>query len=119
MKTYFKNDELEIIVNDLKEISKAIQALNLFGKEVVSINLNGCAYLDIDTDMNPYYKRYDERILDIVYRDITRIGGVELVFKNNRLYYNVENTDVILPKDMHSYFGEGKLSICIKYKEAV
>ena len=129
MKTYINEQKKECVVTltdlkvidewtkvvDLKPLNKVLEALETLGKNVEGIYVQ-YVYIDLDT---PYYRRFPEELTDKIWREIDRYRTEYKVnYKNNRLYFITEETEIICPENMHdsnSDYDKPELTMIIRW----
>lgn len=129
MKTYINEQKKECVVTltdlkvidewtrvvDLKPLKKVLEALETLGKNVDGIYIQ-YVYIDLDT---PYYRRFPEELTDKIWREIDRYRTEYKVnYKNNRLYFITEETEIICPENMHdssSDYDRPELTLTIRW----
>lgn len=129
MKTYINEQKKECVVTltdlkvidewtrvvDLKPLKKVLEALETLGKNVEGIYVQ-YVYIDLDT---PYYRRFPEELTDKIWREIDRYRTEYKVnYKNNRLYFITEETEIICPENMHdsnSDYDKPELTVIIRW----
>ena len=107
MKTYFHQDTVIALIDSIekpdpvlthiyksevnvKQINDIISGLKKLGKEIEKITISSGSYLDMDSDVNVYYKRFPESVTTKVWNDINnwRSSDREVHIKGNRIYVN-------------------------------
>lgn len=129
MKTYINEQKKECVVTltdlkvidewtkvvDLKPLKKVLEALKTLGKNVEGIYIQ-YVFIDLDT---PYYRRFPEELTDKIWREIYRYRTEYKVnYKNNRLYFIAEETEIICPENMHdssSDYDKPELTLTIRW----
>ena len=56
--------------------------------------------MDVDTK---YYHRFDEELIEKFYKRLSNLE-CEVAFKNGRLYYTVDETEIVIPEDVHDRY---------------
>lgn len=100
------------------QVTDIIKGLKLLGREVkrVAIRTDGFTHADFDT---PYYKRYPEEVIDKLWNRIeSRYSTeVDITVKNGRAYCEVDNYNIILPKDVRDLNENNRLYLNIYLKD--
>lgn len=109
-----KIDEWTEVV-DLKPIKKAVEALEMLGKEIEGLYVQ-YVYLNIDSK---YYRRFPEELTDKIYRRIYRGAEQKVYFEKDRLYFIEDGYKIACPRDMRSLHEKGyALEIVIRWRKA-
>lgn len=129
MKTYINEQKKECVVTltdlkvidewtkvvDLKPLKKVLEALKTLGKNVEGIYIQ-YVFIDLDT---PYYRRFPEELTDKIWREIDRYRTEYKVnYKNNRLYFIAEETEIVCPENMKnssSDYDKPELTLTIRW----
>lgn len=129
MKTYINEQKKECIVTltdlkvidewtkviDLKPLKKVLEALETLGKNVEGIYIQ-YVYINLD---KPYYRRFAEELTDKIWLEVSKYRTEQkVIYKNNRLYFIAEETEIICPDDMHdshSDYDKPELTVIIRW----
>lgn len=108
------NIEATVTVDSAEEIASVIKGFELLGKKVDSIKLKRVVSIDFDT---PYYKRYSEELINSMYKRLS-YGDVEIQYKNKRLYYNMAENEIVLPKEISSSYAKQEIVLTFNISNA-
>ena len=102
-------------VIDLKPLKKILEALTVLGKDIKSMSVQ-YVYINLD---KPIYRKYSEKITDRIWKNVHQYRlEQEVCYKNNRLYFVLEDAEVICPSDMHdshSDYDNPELTLIINW----